>query len=325
MVIRAKQSSVDLTPELYENFISKIGGLDKKFPVFTSDKCFIWTGASRSGTEKGNKHGTFNTGNGLMNAHRFSYMLAYSLPQNLPGIGSKDPCPCGTIGVKSKSVREYGHCCKKIIRHVCKEINGNDFDGRCVNPMHMKLGTYEENQHDIRVHKTGKKKVLKGDKTPWATMTNEIATQVWQEIQQREKEKEEGKRKDINLAELGKKYNISKHTLVSMRRGRAWNIITGKSKFEHNERRIERDEKKYQQKILKRKDALVTFTDVVKRQKLTPESAQNLLIDYGNGIKIKELSTKYNLSTASVGDIVHARTFKSLDRSMIKQSSTVDE
>jgi hypothetical protein len=77
MVDRANLWGINLTPEVFKNFITKIDGLDEKVPVFEYARCHLWTAAHRTGpTVKGNCHGTFNYGNGeLITAHRFRISL----------------------------------------------------------------------------------------------------------------------------------------------------------------------------------------------------------------------------------------------------------
>jgi hypothetical protein len=316
-VDRCNQWRIHLTKDVFDKFVSKITEPTKM--VFERDTCRIWTGTkqSKQGTKGGN-HGLFVLNQKLHGAHRFMYTMAHGIPPDLPNVRPRDPCPCGALNVKTKQPKRYDHCCRPVIRHICKDINGNDFDGSCVNPLHMTLGTFEENQHDIRRHGTAKGGVAKGDKTGWATMTNEIAQQVWEEIQQRGTEQKEGKREHLGIKELCVKYNISKHTIVAMRQGKGWNEITGKSKEEYNQRRIDRDEQKYQVKMLKRKNPTAVVVIPVKRVKLNLESAQQLVLDFAGGTSKPELQQKYGIASTTVRDVLLGITFPTLDRSSIQ-------
>ena len=322
LVARCKPWGVMWTPELFKKFMGLTGCSAQN--TFSREKCSVWTGPKEARTNpsgKGCQHGVFSTFKRNRGAHRLMYMMAYDIPPDLPNVRPRDPCPCGALNVKTNQPKKYDHCCKKIIRHLCKDINGNDFDGLCVNPLHMALGTFEENQHDIRRHKTGRGGVAKGDKTKWASMTNEKSQQLWEEIQQRQLEKDEGKREHIGIKELKVKYNVSRHTIVAMRRGRGWNEITGKDKEEHNQKRIDRDEQKYQYNVLKRKDPNADVPVPVKRIKLSLESAQHLLDDFAHGTSKKDLQRKYNIAETTVRDVLLGITFPTLDRSSVKVST----
>lgn len=318
LIDRCNAWGIVWTQDLFNAFVSQIQ--TTPLNLFNKSECAVWTGPKETRTNpsgKGCQHGVFSYFKRNRGAHRLIYMMVYGIPQDLPNVRPRDPCPCGAVNVKTKQPKKYDHCCKLIIRHRCKEINGNDFDGSCVNPLHMSLGTFAENQHDIRVHKTGKGGVAKGEKTQWATMSNEKAQQVWEDIQQRDQQKKEGTRKNIGIKELASKYGISKHTIVAMRRGRAWNVATDKPKEPHNEQRIARDEQKFQSTTTKRKDPDAIVHPPTKRVKLTPETAQQLLKDFSNGVQLKELQQKYGVATSTVRDVIFGRSFPTLDRSFV--------
>ena len=245
MVARANLWGINLTPEIFKNFITKIDGLDEKVPVFEHYRCYLWTAAHRTGPSvKGNCHGTFNCGDGeLINAHRLSYILAYGIPSD--AVNRTDPCPCGEKN-KDGTSKRYQSCCRSQILHMCTTITGQDHDGQCVNPLHMKLGFALENQEHIRRDGTGRGGVSVGENSSHTSLTNNKVRQVWVAICQNKLLPKEDRETYKTLADL---LSVSEGLVKDMAGGKRWNVITGLDKTRHNRKRIARDQKKTQQKI----------------------------------------------------------------------------
>lgn len=245
MVARANLWGINLTPDVFKNFITKIDGLDEKVPVFEHARCHLWTAAHRTGpTVKGNCHGTFNCGDGeLITAHRFSYILAYGIPSD--AVHRNDPCPCGEKN-KDGTPKRYQSCCRAQILHMCTTITGEDHNGQCVNPLHMKLGFALENQEHIRRDGTGRGGVFRGETAYQSTLTDEKAALIWNAIcETKTQSKKNRKSFDVLALQFGCTVNV----LKDMSRGKTWNHITGLDKSIHNKKRIDRDQKKTLQKI----------------------------------------------------------------------------
>lgn len=250
---RLKNFGINMTEDKFNSFLSLIDGIDMKDATFHKHKCYLWKGPS-SKKKKGSNHAHVK-GFGEK-GHRLMGIMVYDIPKDL--VKPKQPCPCGETN-KFGKVKTYMKCCRTLVRHVCKEINGEDHDGLCLNPLHLRLGTTEENQHDIRVHNTGRGGVFLGEKSYQAKMTDVKAAQVWEEIKLKNHKE---------LKEIAKKFEISYSCVKVMSCGKSWNHITKLPKYS-NEKRKQRDELKYQKKMQTKKNAHDIHPNKV--QKLTFE------------------------------------------------------
>lgn len=214
--INAKLHGMDLTVTRFKNFLKKIDGIDPNNPIFKSNRCYMWTGAIANPTLKGGQHGNFNAGNNkIMKAHRIMYMLCNGIPH--VAWKSTIPCPCGKLYNGRR--KQYRTCCGPVVMHKCIECVGKDSNGRCVNPFHLKLGTHSENQRDIYFHGTGRGKISQGELHGRATMTDEKARAVWEDVNPLNK--------TLTHEQIAVKHGVSKNIVKDMSRGKTWNHITG--------------------------------------------------------------------------------------------------
>lgn len=316
---------IDFNEKIFENFLNNIEGIDVKNPVFYENKCNLWTGAKQHKTEnfKGGNHGYFNLKINskdfkTFGAHRLMYILAYGIPEDMAS--PRDPCPCGeqnTKAILKGSIKTYGSCCRKVVRHNCKEISGEDYDGQCVNPLHLKLGTQSENQHDIRKHGTGKGGVFKGETAYQAKYSDEQMKELWKDIQLREEQLQSREEKEdtstITLLELTKKHNMTYNTVKDMKNGRSWNHITGIVKTK-NEKRKERETKKFNVKQAQKREEDTSNMPQPKKPKLTDKNAFEIRDEYkkDNKVNTHVLAEKYNVSETTIRDVIKGKTFKKL-------------
>lgn len=161
-------------------------------------------------------YGVYNIQGHNIHTHRLVYMAVFGTPADpLP---RTDPCKCG-------SGKQYGSCCRAVVRHICQDVCP-DCDvsqiSKCLNPMHMQLGTQTDNQRDIARHGTGRGKVMPGETHPQAKMSNEKAMEVWQDI----KAGKEGYGR-VKLKEIAEKHSVSYDTVKDMSSGKTWNCVTG--------------------------------------------------------------------------------------------------
>jgi len=188
----------NIEPQRLFDYLRKIADIDLSHPTFQKNKCYLWTGAVRDEIQKGSQHGVFKINeNQNMHAHRIMYILVYGIPVDI--VGMTEPCPCGAISSRTKQRKIYKSCCRPEVRHICKDITGCDFDGRCVNPLHMLIGTREENQHDIHRHDTDAGGVFPGETHPNTKLKNEIVVRIWEDM----------KAQKLTLKDIAKKFNVS--------------------------------------------------------------------------------------------------------------------
>jgi hypothetical protein len=208
---------------------------DNCLMTFDSDTCCLWKGSVRPKNQKGVQHGIFPIEGQTIAPHRLMYIICFGLPIDITD--PKNLCPCGAQGRK-KLPKTYGSCCRQMVLHKCKEITGKDHDGACVNPLHLKLGTAAENQHDIRVHSTGKGGVKPGETAYQAKMTDNVAKEIRNAIQE----------KNTTLKEVAIRFGVSYNMVKDMSSGKSWNSISGLTKKkEYNKKRIDRAETIYQE------------------------------------------------------------------------------
>lgn len=97
-----------------------------------------------------------------------------------------------------------------VVRHLCNNPG-------CVNPSHLKEGTYKENAND-RLLPGGKPYIgLKGSENGVAKLTDDIVKAIFTS------------KEDYKI--LAIRYNISKPRVRDILSGRGWNHITGLPKF----------------------------------------------------------------------------------------------
>jgi len=115
------------TDRIAEYFLPKIvdtvsgpNPYDAKNPIFYPNRCYLWK--SNTSQQSGGKHGMFrvNSEDKNMGAHKVMYILSYGLDPN------------STLNV----------C------HICPEFGCPNSDGRCVNPLHLRLKSQKENMAD---------------------------------------------------------------------------------------------------------------------------------------------------------------------------------
>lgn len=224
-----------------QRFVQKIDGFFLDTPYFDVDRCYLWTGAGRKPIEglshKGRQHGTFNCNQTLIPAHRLIYILTYGIPNDV--VHKSDPCPCG-------SEKVYKSCCRFEVRHQCITITNEDHNGLCVNPLHLKLGDHSANQHDIRIDGTGKGKISAGEKHHKCSITEEIARNIWSDLQT-----------GIPQKTIQEKHSLpTKNIVKDISRGKTWTHITGKNRDKHNKLTHKRNEQKYRAECRRRKRVL---------------------------------------------------------------------
>ena len=227
--------------ELYsESFLNYVDNIDPKNPIFVSNQCNLWNGTIN--INKGYARGRYQDGRTIMEAYRYMYILRYGgIPKN-KGIEDNDICPCQE-GIEKK--RKYKDCCKPVVRHRCIQFTGENHQGLCVNPFHLYIGTSLHNRHDVLVDKTGKGKVMKGAEHPNAKITDDVAREIWTDIES-----------GMKLEDVANKHDVSLHIVKDMSASKTWTHITGKSNAKMLEnRKIEKDKKFYKQCIA-RKDTM---------------------------------------------------------------------
>ncbi len=222
----------------YEKFISRINGIEKvNDVVFSRDCCYLWKPHGRTVPVKGGNHGTFKTSLGaLIPAHRVMYILYKGIPEDL--VGHDDLCPC-------ESGHRYQSCCHPEVTHQCVKITGKDSDGRCVNPLHLELGNRKSNQHDIRVHGTGRGKIHKGNDHPCVSITEEKAREIWKD-----------KLTGMPLKRVAELHEVKHSFVKDMSCGRTWNDITGIPNTKRIENVKKQKEKKYNKELQRKQDVL---------------------------------------------------------------------
>jgi hypothetical protein len=290
----------------YINLIQNIKFDDMKYPVFYNTKCYPWTGK----VDKSGRYAKF----GCIGAHRLMKILTSVVPQDLTL--PKNPCPCGETN-KNGNVKKYGSCCRSQVRHMCKTITGENHYGLCVNPLHLQLGIPQENQNDIRQHGTGKGGVYKGQNAPQTNLTDNQVREVWKEIQKMKENK-------ITLKEIAIKHGFSNSCVKDIKRGKAWNHITGLSKDKYNKRRIEIDEVRHQEKMITKKrmreDEKSNIQPAKKTQKLTSDNVRDILKELKQNIKPRVLANKYKVSQTTIRDIKSGRTHSAISKIHINVS-----
>lgn len=303
MVKRCQERGIVLTKDLFDKVIEQIDGFDQKTLTFVKDKCYKWTGSQ-------NNYNNYVQATIYIGKMEYAYRLLYIMTKGIPGdtTDHNDNCPCGEKNKKGERKR-YGSCCKLMMRHHCASITGGNLKGLCVNPLHLSLGTSEENQRDIRVHGTGKGGLFLGEQHYEATMTDEKAREVWADIQ-------EGK---LSLRDVSNKHRISYNAVKDMNRGKSWKHITGIDGSKFKNQRVDREEIRYKDKINKRKNIDIpekTEVKIKKSQKLTDEIAQQIIKESKSKEPklVKKLTEKYNVGETTIRDLLKGRTFKHLNR-----------
>ena len=244
LINRANEWNIDIFR--FQNYFSKIEGIqiENNTVTFQKDKCYMWTGACKS-NQKGAQHGVFKINETQeMNAHRIIYILAYGIPLDIVNI--LDPCPCGAIskkGTTKGNSKTYKSCCRPEVRHLCMDITGKDSNGRCVNPLHMKIGIKIENQHDIRRHRTGRGKIQIGNNHPNVKVNEDVVKAFWDDFKTNET--------FTTLKQMSEKYNISYTTAKDIKRGRTWTHVTGLDPTEHYETRKQKSTQGFEDKLRK--------------------------------------------------------------------------
>jgi len=215
--------------ELYsKSFLDKVDGIDTKDPVFVSNQCNIWTGATYE--TNGYMRGKYNPGTPI-DAHRYMFLLTYGIPKS--DTPNDSPCPCG-------SGKIFKQCCKIVIRHRCIQFTGENNQGVCVNPLHLCIGDTLANMHDIREDGTGRGKISRGDNHPNAKITEEKACYIWADIHEYNRST-----KIMTLAEIAIKHEVGTDIVKDISCGRTWNEVTGLS----NEKRIKNVKRQKDKKI----------------------------------------------------------------------------
>ena len=150
-----------------------------------------------------------------------------------------------------------------IVCHVC--------DCRsCCNPEHLFLGTHKDNMQDMI--KKGRSNFLKGDKCPWAILTEKKVLEILKMFE-----------KGFNAVEIGKKFNIDRRHISDIKRGRRWGHVGDRSKIKQIA----------PNKIVLNKEKVL---EIKKMFKL--------------GLRIVDICKHFNVNSSIISDIKHGKTWK---------------
>jgi len=121
----------------------------------------------------------------------------------------------GAFWVNGKQIRAHrfsyetkvGHIPEDmLVCHVCD-------NGKCVNPNHLFVGTYKDNTQDMI--KKGRKITLRGENDPKSKLTLAQAKEIYSMC----------KEKKSSQYKIGKLFNVSRSTVLSIWRGDNWKEI----------------------------------------------------------------------------------------------------
>jgi len=156
--VLARAKAWHMNIERLRTLFANIEGLDQsQSPLFTfeEDKCHIWTG--QIGQSRDNYDQThYKVQKKTVSAVRCMYHLVYGIPDDPPQYRNNimAQCHCGKLSFKKHVPRCYMNCCRPLVRHLCMDINGTNSHGKCMNPMHMAIGTHLDNMVDMARHGT---------------------------------------------------------------------------------------------------------------------------------------------------------------------------
>jgi len=135
-------------------------------------RCWEWQGALAGETF----YGVFNRGDQLVLAHRYAYELANGAPP-----------PAGMV-----------------VMHRCDNT-------KCVNPMHLRVGTHRDNNRDMDAKGRRRTVALRGEDHGNSKLTKaDVADARW------------AHRMGATAASLARLYGVSATTMASALKGRSW-------------------------------------------------------------------------------------------------------
>ena len=201
------------------------------------DECWIWTGASANKTGKGHQHGIFSYNNKHVLLHRIMY---HNFKDNVP---------------------EYSHLPETlIVLHNCNHLN----NGKCINPIHLRLGTTKENTRDALEAGTITAVFRKNEDSPVCKFSDIQISEMRNLLESGSSRKE-----------VYEKYNIS---------------------FTHLSRI-------WQNKGRKEETFSPTNIPVIIRNKISESQKIEIVNLIRSGITQKEVSLRYNISSSQVSRI----------------------
>lgn len=214
--------------ELYRlpSFFKLIDGVEQVGPSsfkFVRDRCYLWQGSHKNGG-KGRQHGEFGIlRTGCMKSHRIMYILYQGIPLDPPEFKDnlRKPCPCGAFSDRHGHVKAYVQCCRLQTRHLCLDVTHQDHDGLCVNPLHMTLGTQQDNMNDMARHGTAHR--MYGSESHEAKIDEDQALAFLRDYEMRLQQDP-----STTIIGVAKDHGITDHIGRHIVQGRAWNHVTGK-------------------------------------------------------------------------------------------------
>jgi len=156
------------------------------------DDCWEWTGAKTARTNHGYFNIKLNGNYKSIGAHKVSLMIQnITVPKDM------------------------------VVMHTCD-------NGSCVNPAHLKIGTYKDNTQDMmlkgRAKHFGGKDKHKGETHPNSVITEDLARQIKSEIVISTNIPGKKYRK-TNFSKLAKKYNVSRELVQLIGDEKTWQHI----------------------------------------------------------------------------------------------------
>lgn len=216
--LAARLTPWDIEAKRLPGIMPLIEGLDTSTsPLYTfrKDRCYLWEGYTYE-NGKGKNPGSVTGGiKHTVLVPRLMYMMYKGIP--LDTQKPKDPCACGAIAKMTKLPKAYINCCRLQVRHLCKDIMGEDHDGRCANPLHLTLGTPEDNNKDKMRH--GNHTGQRGSKSSAATSTEEEVLAFYVDYKQNEETE--------MLRTIAERHQISMSKACDIICGESWNHVTG--------------------------------------------------------------------------------------------------
>lgn len=155
----------------------------------------------------------------------------------------------------------------KVVRHKC--IGRHD----CVNPEHLELGSHKDNADDRRRDGT----LCVGEKQGNSKLTEDQVKLI-----------REGKKKGESLGDRSKKFDVSKHAISRIDKGKGWtHLLNDEEKKLCEETKLIREEKKTQKR-------LITFEEAEEIRKIRKQT----------GDSYEKISKKFHISSSTIGKII---------------------